>query len=133
MKLPAATLALALPAGAQSGFNWGASQIRVTQQSGNACRPAITGATTTSGLRYLRLDVSAPVDGSITARLDVTLRQGTQSWSYSGSQTLNSGTGRIDVNGPVVPANLAGSTLEVVVGYCAIHPRSTGPATGGTM
>ncbi|WP_431304841.1 hypothetical protein [Sediminicoccus sp. BL-A-41-H5] len=130
--LAAVASTLALPATAQGFFTWPSNRITVTQRAGNACQPSILSVSGAPGARYLQIQVNAPVDGSFTATLEVNWRQGNEVLSYRGGQNLPRGTGSMSVSGPALPANLAGSTIEVSVVYCAVYPRGA-PPPGGIM
>ena len=118
---------LAWPATAQQAFTWPSSRVTVTQRGGNACQPAILEVSGMSGGRSLRLRVNSPVEGSLSATLEVTLRAAGQVLSYRGGENLRRGIGSIHVAGPEIPANLAGSTIEVLVAYCQVYAPAPPP------
>ena len=125
--LAALVTGLAGPASAQQAFTWPSNRVAVTQRAGNACQPAILEVSGVSGARSLRLQVNNPVEGSITATLEVTLRAAGQTLSYRGGENLRRGIGPIHAAGPEIPLNLAGSTIEVTVAYCQVYAPSSPP------
>lgn len=122
--LAALAAAQAPPASAQQA-SWYANQIAVTQGRGAICQPTITSASGSVGNRRFRVAVTKPVDGSITTSLSVTLVTATQRLSYSGARNLYLGDGEVEVTGPVIPASLAGSRLEINVLSCIEYPRGS--------
>ncbi|UPY38010.1 hypothetical protein [Sediminicoccus sp. KRV36] len=123
----ALALPLAAPAAAQSMHSWPLSSVSVTQRPGNGCQPGIVSISAFPGAQRVEVRLNNPVAGSITATLELNIRQGGQVLAYRGSDNLPRGTGAIQPAGPVVPANLAGSTVELSVTYCMVYPPAPPP------
>ncbi|MBS7788868.1 hypothetical protein KTR66_02605 [Roseococcus sp. SDR] len=111
-------------ASGREAYTWPPHRVSVTRRAGAACQPDILEVSGLPGGRSLRVRVSHPVTGSITATIELTLHHGRQALRYRGCDNLRRGTGTVHLAGPPLPDDLTGSAVEVAVDSCEIYALS---------